>query len=458
MHGDDKPTTSTNALADMLARAKAASEAAPRVEADDSLSEAIYEAEAAIAWFRARCEDKGLLTKDGSVATGERAWREALRADAQFGHTGLWYDERFECSVVDGERLDDMAVMRLRERLADVYRAKCDHQRACLVIEQVAREVKCVDPVVEYLDEVGAMVCGPSLSAARIGLGVDGSAIDCLCKVMGAEGICAVYVRKWLIGAVARARNPACKMDTCLVLSGPQGVGKSTLFQALVPDEAWAMEYRKPIGHQDFEVDTSGPWIVDLSELSSARGREAEEIKAALSSVQDSYRPKYKALGVVRRRRFVFAGTTNRGEFLTDATGNRRFWVVFVGQRGALDVGAVVGLRDAVWAEASAAFSAGEPWWLTREEQEQADEQTKQAEEEGAWDAIVAKLLDSPQFVGDDFIGTLQVAEAIRGSAAAVQVRDRHLVSEAMQRLGWERKQRKIDGKNQRGWERPIPF
>src|SRR5688572_22748906 len=40
-------------------------------------------------------------------------------------------------------------------------------------------------------------------------------------------------VRRWLIAAVARAMQPGCKVDTVLILCGPQGKKKSTFFAAL---------------------------------------------------------------------------------------------------------------------------------------------------------------------------------------------------------------------------------
>ena len=51
---------------------------------------------------------------------------------------------------------------------------------------------------------------------------------------LGAErnGYTQAVGRAWLISAVARVMEPGCKVDTMIVLEGPQGIGKSRALRA----------------------------------------------------------------------------------------------------------------------------------------------------------------------------------------------------------------------------------
>ncbi|WP_417599811.1 VapE domain-containing protein [Pararhodobacter oceanensis] len=173
------------------------------------------------------------------------------------------------------------------------------------------------------------------------------------------------FGRRWLISAVARALNPGCKADCMLVFEGPQGAGKSSILKVLAgPD--WFSDSLIDMRGKDASTALRGKWIIELPELSAMRRSDTELVKAFLSRAEERYRPPYGRTEVIEPRRCVFAGTTNRTDYLTDETGGRRFWPVAVGQVKLDDLQRD---RDQLWAEAVFAFEAGETWWLEREDE-----------------------------------------------------------------------------------------
>ena len=120
------------------------------------------------------------------------------------------------------------------------------------------------------------------------------------------------------------------------------------------------------------------------------RKADARALKAFVSSQMDSYRPAYGRNCVDVPRSTVFVGTTNDAEFLVDATGSRRFWVVEV---GACDPDALAEARDQLWAEALHAYRAGEQWHLDAQADADRAEQAEQYAPTDSWEAPIARWL-----------------------------------------------------------------
>lgn len=172
------------------------------------------------------------------------------------------------------------------------------------------------------------------------------------------------YARKWLIAAVARAMRPGCDVHSVLVLQGEQGVGKSTAFKVL--GGSWFSDSPVAIGEKDGMQIVHSAWIFELAELASLSKADANKAKAFFTSREDTFRPPFGRVAETFQRPSVFAGTVNDDEILTDPTGSRRFWVVPV--LGKMDTAGLRAVRDQLWAEAAAAFTKGEQWWLSETE------------------------------------------------------------------------------------------
>lgn len=143
-------------------------------------------------------------------------------------------------------------------------------------------------------------------------------------------------MRLFMLGAVSRIYNPGCKFDYMLILVGEQGHNKSTFLRFLCLDDAYFNDnFSIMDGDKAFEK-LRGMWIVELSELTAMkRAKDAETIKAFVTSRVDTYRAPYGRRTEQRPRMCVLAGTSNPKDFLTDKTGNRRFLPVTIDKKKA---------------------------------------------------------------------------------------------------------------------------
>ncbi|NOD87411.1 MULTISPECIES: VapE domain-containing protein [unclassified Ruegeria] len=188
------------------------------------------------------------------------------------------------------------------------------------------------------------------------------------CGVTMADPIYLTYLsvagRKWLIAAVARGMIPGCKVDNALIFEGPQGVGKSSALAALVPDPDWFGDSLPDFHHKDAKSYLNGKWIVELAELTQVHKGELENMRSFMSRTKEDYRPSHARLEIKRPRRCVFAGSTNRDDYLKDPAGERRFWIVQTD--GHFDIEGLTAVRDQLWAEAYEAYKSGEVWYMDR--------------------------------------------------------------------------------------------
>lgn len=136
-------------------------------------------------------------------------------------------------------------------------------------------------------------------------------------------------------GGIHRLYNPGCKFDDMPVLIGTkQGEGKSTFISWLALKEECFREVKDIEGQKGIEI-LQGAWICEMGELLAlTRTKEVESVKAYITCRNDSYRKPYERRTTSNPRHCIFIGTTNKPEFLTDKTGNRRYYPITVNCTG----------------------------------------------------------------------------------------------------------------------------
>jgi hypothetical protein len=205
-------------------------------------------------------------------------------------------------------------------------------------------------PVVQYLDNL--TWDGSNHIAALAGHFTD------------KEGVFPLFLRKWLIGAVAKARTG--KQNIMLVLEGSQNIGKSFLTEWLggVLGPGYYFEGSLNPEDKDALVRLASVWVWQVSELgATTRKADREAMKQFLTQSNVTVRKAYGRYDIHKPALASFIGTLNKeGGFLNDPTGSRRFVTATF---TAIDWNYSDTLDpNQVWAEAEAAYQMGEPWKL----------------------------------------------------------------------------------------------
>lgn len=154
-------------------------------------------------------------------------------------------------------------------------------------------------------------------------------------EYLGAEDSEYTYqvMRLWMLGAVSRVYKPGSKFDYTMILQGSQGIGKSTFLKQLAMDDSWFNDSLDSLDSDKAVQSLTGSWIIELAELKSLARTAGgvESVKRFLTATQDKYRIPYERRADTFYRQCVFAGTTNKDDFLQDETGNRRFLIIHTG-------------------------------------------------------------------------------------------------------------------------------
>lgn len=205
----------------------------------------------------------------------------------------------------------------------------------------------------------------------------------------------AVYLRKWLIGTVAKALHPSAQTQVpMLVIVGKQGDGKSTFAQWLgsgLPQ----LSIESPIqpDSADHLRYLSSTWIWEVAELgATTRRADVEALKSFITKIDATFRKPYDKHPITKPALASFVGTVNDGiGFLSDITGNRRFLVTRIAH---IDWNYTEIDIDQLWAEAVHAYYAGETWLLSDVEAAHRDKLNSGHEQEDSYEGHVLKYFE----------------------------------------------------------------
>lgn len=261
----------------------------------------------------------------------------------------------------------------------------------------------------------------------------------------------AAVSRTFFLSLAARGLEPGCKVDTCPIFIGEQGIYKSTALRTLAGGADWFADSPLPIGDKDAMQNIRGKWLWEIGENAGISQRDRNAVKAFLSASHDTFRASYGHFSEDVPRTCVFAVTTNDDEVLHDPTGSRRHMPVRVTR---IDLSGIERDREQLLGEAAFRVLEGEQHWPTKEEDAALKRVREDHQETDAWDDAIADWLEPKpadfRFALDDlFLHAVQVDRGRIDKSAQTRA------AKALSRLGWERgPQKREDGERVRKWQR----
>ena len=240
-------------------------------------------------------------------------------------------------------------------------------------------------------------------------------------------------LHKTLVAAVKRAYEPGCQHDTCLVLKGNQGIKKTSFWRVLFGP--FFAIFRGKIGDKDALLNVHRAWGLELGELDGITSlTHAGHLKNFLSTNEDTFRAPYASKAAPCPSPSIFVGSCNRGDFLYDDTGERRWWIIPCDAPDKIDTEALTALRDAIWAQATADYFDGFQTFLSDDDEADNTELNRDYTADNILEGPVNSFLASR--AGAECIDPNELLDAVRDTGMTTQ-KNQMLIKDAMTRAGW---------------------
>lgn len=179
-----------------------------------------------------------------------------------------------------------------------------------------------------------------------------------------------MLVYRWMIASMAAAFSvDGFSQQGVLVLEGGQGIFKTTWIKSLDPINSRAVKEGAILdpNNKDHLISHFSHWLVEIAELGATKRKTDNDIlKAHITTQSDMIRFPFARKPTIIPRRTSYIATVNDSRFLTDITGNRRWWTVSIES-----INTKHGLNmQQVWAEVAHDMLSGAKTWLDQEEME----------------------------------------------------------------------------------------
>ena len=260
--------------------------------------------------------------------------------------------------------------------------------------------------------------------------------------------------KKWFVAMVASWMKDEVVNHTVLVLVGRQGIFKTTWLDHLIPPELRAYSSKLPLSGQiskDDRLRLCENAMLNIDELDAICGREMNIVKSLLTSTDVNERAAYGRLKERRVRLASFCASTNKREFLTDVTGNRR-WLPFEVESIQNPFHTIIPY-ERLYAQAKALVEEGMfSYWFDMEEMEVMEAHNEEFRAQENEEQLLPILFDVPAEGKGEFMTTAEISDRLVSHGGIKKPMSTRQLGVIMGKMGFQKAQARISGTCVRGW------
>ena len=260
--------------------------------------------------------------------------------------------------------------------------------------------------------------------------------------------------KKWFVAMVASWMKDEVVNHTVLVLVGRQGIFKTTWLDNLIPPELRAYSSKLPLSGQiskDDRLRLCENGLLNIDELDAMCGREMNIVKSLLTSTDVNERAAYGRLKERRVRLASFCASTNKREFLTDITGNRR-WLPFEVESIQNPFHTIIPY-ERLYAQAKAYVECGYfAYWFDLDEMEVLEQHNEGFRAQENEEQLLPILFDVPAEGKGEFMTTAQISERLVTYGNIKKPMALNRLGMLLGTVGYSKVNRRIGGCKTRGW------
>ena len=260
--------------------------------------------------------------------------------------------------------------------------------------------------------------------------------------------------KKWFVAMVASWMKDEVVNHTVLVLVGRQGIFKTTWLDNLMPPELRAYSSKLPLSGQiskDDRLRLCENGLLNIDELDAICGREMNIVKSLLTSTDVNERAAYGRLKERRVRLASFCASTNKREFLTDITGNRR-WLPFEVESIQNPFHTIIPY-ERLYAQAKALVEEGIfSYWFDMEEMEVLEAHNEEFRALENEEQLLPILFDIPAEGKGEFMTTAEISDKLVTYGGIKKPMNSRKLGMLLSKRGYTKRTMYISGTMVRGW------